>query len=47
MKKYETPKILVDEINVEDIILTSIIRDDSNTDIVTGKVNEELQEVKL
>lgn len=42
MKKYETPKIFVDEIKVEDIILTSIIRDDSNTDIVTGTVNEEL-----
>lgn len=47
MKKYETPKILVDEIKVEDIILTSIVRDDSNTDIVTGTVNEELWEVKL
>ncbi len=42
MKKYETPKILVDEIKVEDIILTSIVRDDSNADIVTGTVNEEL-----
>lgn len=42
MKKYETPKIVIDKIKVEDIILTSIVRDDSNTDIVTGTVNEEL-----
>lgn len=42
MKKYETPKLIVSEIDVVDIILTSIVRDDSNTDIITGSVNEEL-----